>query len=641
MERSQLLQKIKKEFELWNERTKKKKKQRSERLEKYIKQDRKDWLININMIYNTIDALIAGSYIEEPQVKFMSRDELMEVDQAETLDNMAKFDMKEMDYQMLDYQVQRDRYFFGLGIAYNSGFQLTQMAPEFYSISPMSVILDPYPANVWKYTSKNYRFVWFVMESNIDDLKADRQYNKEALKQMVRSDISADVQSAKKAVSKASNLEMVVEDLDLNYTVEVYHHFTVVDWRKMLYTVDNRTKSLILREIELPASTEEEKKDPSLIPRPFSFYFYKPERGKDFGISIPDLLEDKEKSKTILINAALLKARYEAMGGKFIVNSRLINNPDDILKPSTWPLYIFTNDKLQPWEPIGNVMQELPVSPIKQDTLTMSNLIEREWVMDTKLDQMQMGIVPDKSMTKAEQQAVQSNNNVLSSLNMKTYLWGAYDFRYLWWRSYMQNFSASNKKFITMGVDFEIRGNTITRDMFLTKQNPYIVVGNRADMSAMKEKNKAYWNAMLPIITQDPTIKDISKLIVKRYVAKLNDMPKSMINQVFDLTAHERKAQSFIDNFLNDDVVPKSLFADPNADFFTYWVYFQKAKPTEAREKVLDVLQQYLIDHWGIVGTQWDMWWLANSSANILNSNLLQEQRWWLVSRDTVLPSID
>lgn len=64
------------------------------------------------MIYNTIDALIAGSYIEEPQVKFMSRDELMEVDQAETLDNMAKFDMKEMDYQMLDYQVQRDRYFF-------------------------------------------------------------------------------------------------------------------------------------------------------------------------------------------------------------------------------------------------------------------------------------------------------------------------------------------------------------------------------------------------------------------------------------------------------------------------------------------------------------------------------------------------
>lgn len=42
MERSQLLQKIKKEFELGDERTKKKKKQRANRLEKYIKQDRKD-----------------------------------------------------------------------------------------------------------------------------------------------------------------------------------------------------------------------------------------------------------------------------------------------------------------------------------------------------------------------------------------------------------------------------------------------------------------------------------------------------------------------------------------------------------------------------------------------------------------------
>jgi hypothetical protein len=53
------------------------------------------------------------------------------------------------------------------------------------------------------------------------------------------------------------------------------------------------------------------------------------------GVSVPDLLDDKEEAKTILINANLIKARLEAFGGKFIVNSRLIKNKDDILKPST------------------------------------------------------------------------------------------------------------------------------------------------------------------------------------------------------------------------------------------------------------------------------------------------------------------
>jgi hypothetical protein len=31
------------------------------------------------------------------------------------------------------------------------------------------------------------------------------------------------------------------------------------------------------------------------------------------GVSVPDLLDDKEEAKTILLNASLIKARVEAM----------------------------------------------------------------------------------------------------------------------------------------------------------------------------------------------------------------------------------------------------------------------------------------------------------------------------------------
>jgi hypothetical protein len=96
-------------------------------------------------------------------------------------------------------------------------------------------------------------------------------------------------------------------------------------------------------------------------------------------------------------------------------------------------------------------------------------------VLDTKQDQMQMGIVPDKSMTKAEQQSVQGNANMLSSLNMKTYLWGEYEFAFLRWRTYQEFFSTSDEKFILMSQDFERKSMSIKKDTFNTKNNPYII----------------------------------------------------------------------------------------------------------------------------------------------------------------------
>jgi hypothetical protein len=78
-------------------------------------------------------------------------------------------------------------------------------------------------------------------------------------------------------------------------------------------------------------------------------------------------------------------------------------------------------------------------------------------------------------MTKAEQQSVQSNANVLSSLNMKTYLRGEYDFAFLRWRTYQQYFSISDEKFVLMAQDFEWVAKPIKKDGRKTKHNPFII----------------------------------------------------------------------------------------------------------------------------------------------------------------------
>lgn len=619
----ELLQQIKDEFSTWEDYMKPKRNQIIKRLEKHIKQNKEPWLININMVSNNIDTLIAGSYIDEPQVKFVARDQFLESEQADNLNYMAKFDSKEQDYQQLDYQVQRDRYFFGLGIKYRHWYDTVKQCPIFYAVNPMTAIFDPTPTLIGKFNANQYKFFGFTLTDSMFNLKNDKQYDKKKLSEMMLKELDENEELLKRSTSISDNTNYVAENLLINYSVTLYHHFTIYKWAKRLITTDIK-KDIILRAIEIPAVLEEEKKDSALIPRPFSFYFYKPERWKVMWVSIPDLLEDKEEAKTILINASLIKARLEAFGGKFIVNSRLIKNKEDILKPSSWPQYIFTNDKLQANEKLSNVMTEIPTASIKQDTMTMTNILEREATLDTKQDQMQMWVVPDKTMTKAEQQSVQGNANMLNALNIKTYLRWEYDFRFLRWRTYQEYFSKSDEKFVLMNQDFEWKSIWIKKDKFSTKNNPFIITWSKSDIEAMNEKQKQYWNAALPIILNDPDIPKISKLIAKRFTAKLNGMPQNSINQIYSLLPEERDAKGMVEYYINDDKMPPWLFEEPNADYLTYRIYIQKAEDNDTKEKILSVLEKYLIQNWQ---QQWlqQMNQQANSASNIMTSQLAQQ----------------
>jgi hypothetical protein len=160
-------------------------------------------------------------------------------------------------------------------------------------------------------------------------------------------------------------------------------------------------------------------------------------------------------------------------------------------------------------------------------------------------------------MTKAEQQSVQSNANVINSLNLKTYLWWEYEFAFLRWRTYQEYFSISDEKFILMNQDFERTSKPIKKDWFKTKNNPFIITGSKSDIEAMTEKQKQFWRMMLPIIMNDQDVPRISKLFAKRFSAKLEWMPTNVINQIYWLLPSERQSKDWIENFINDNIVPK------------------------------------------------------------------------------------
>lgn len=114
-------------------------------------------------------------------------------------------------------------------------------------------------------------------------------------------------------------------------------------------------------------------------------------------------------------------------------------------------------------------------------------------------------------------------------------------------------------------------------------------------------------------------------------------MPQNVINQIYWLQPSERQSKQRVEYFINDDIIPKWIFKDPNFDYQTLWIYLQKAEDTNAKQEVMAVLEKYLIEQW-----QWQqiqqMNEQANTASNIMMWQASQAQwQWDIISKQSVL----
>lgn len=267
---------------------------------------------------------------------------------------------------------------------------------------------------------------------------------------------------------------------------------------------------------------KEEKIDPTLVPRPVMLNYTDPVRDSAFGNSLCDKLEDKQNAKDILFNLNVIKAQKEALGGDFLVNSRLIKNKEDLKKSTAETRYIFIDEDNLGDNPIQNAMYELPQSPIKADTFSMINALDAEASKRAKIDNMQAGLVSDKTMTKAEAQTIQGNANAIVRTVDSIKQWFYKDMFFQRWRGYQEHMKTGQKKFAVLSSNFERKGVTYTKDNFVGSQIPYIMVGSEDEINAINESRKAYINQMLPQIVADTSVPEVSKMIFRRLAHKIN-----------------------------------------------------------------------------------------------------------------------
>ena len=634
MDKSSILTQIQREYALGLNYVRPVRIRYRDRIMKWNPQAKNGWkIININMVANYMDTLIASFFTNGVKCKFISRQWWIGEEEAQNLNAVAEFDEREWATQQLKYQVEQDSLFFWVWILNKTWFDKDQLVNTWRAINPLSWIPDPLPTQTWQFDGKNYRFHWFCMLTNIHDVKD--LYDKNAINRWFAKQYNMEDELTREAYSnKAWTWPIIVDEIEDNFALDIYTHYTIVDGRKWKFVCSADLTEIFYQE-ELKPVTKEEKLNPKLIPRPIMLNYYDPVRWNPFGTSICDKVEDKQNAKSILANLSLMKAKREATWWDFLVNSRLIKNKEELKKKTFDQRYLFIDENEIGTQPIQNAMFELPQSQIKTDVWNMMSWLENEAKYDSKVDSLQQGILPDKSMTKAEAQQLQANANMQLSLKNTIKQWFYRDYYFQWWRWYLENFPEWKEKWVLLNPDFERTGKTLDKDQFITKQMPYIMVWATEDINAINEQQKNNLMALYPIIVNDPEIKPVNKAIFKRLYLRATWLKPNTVNSIFSYTAQERAAMDYL-NMVNLWEEPKSLFKRTDLDYYTVWLYMQKAEDGDLKEKILQKLQWLLLELWEwqpevpMVNNQ-----VANSAANIMMSQWMPEKE-ELITRDTV-----
>ena len=594
----------------------------------------KNWgkIININMVANYIDTLIASFFTNGVKCKFISRNWWIGEEEAANLNSVAEFDEREWSTQQLKYQVEQDSLFFGVGILNKTWFDKDQLVNTWRAINPLSWIPDPLPTQTWQFDGKNYRFHGFCMLTNVHDIK--NLYDKNALNRWFAKQYNMEENLNRLAYqNKAWTWPIMVDEIEDNFALDIYTHYTIVDGKKRKFVTSPDISEIFYQE-ELKPVTKEEKLNPLLVPWPIMLNYYDPVRGNPFGTSICDKVEDKQNAKSILANLSLMKAKREATWGDFLVNSRLIKNKEELQKKSFDVRYLFIDENEIGTQPIQNAMYELPQSQIKTDVWNMMSWLDNESKYDSKVDSLQQWIMPDKSMTKAEAQQIQANANMQLSVKNTIKQWFYRDYYFQRWRWYLENFPEWKEKRVLLNPDFEWTWKSLEKDQFITKQMPYIMVGATEDINAINEKDKNTLSLLYPIITNDPEIKPVNKAIFKRLYLRSTGLKPNTINSIFDYSPQERIAMWYL-AMVNLGEEPKSLFKRTDIDFYTVRLYMQKAEESDLKNKILQKLQGLLLELWESptmpsMGNE-----MANSAANMMMAQWMPSKD-ELITRDTV-----
>ncbi len=276
---------------------------------------RGDQNIASTLLLTLFNRLVSSLYDDKMQVKFLPSQGITQ-EQLNSYNVLAQSDYLEMDKAKLDYDWVWDTLFFGRGYLETLRFDKKRKIMQPHVINPLVFNYDPYNEDVqdWRYYSKwitksKWELDKLIKKGIIDGIKKVEE---------IPSGIDPylwEYKTKRDTAKEANEPPIETSSGDIYQILEFYGHNE--KGRKTVYWVDKNFAN-VLMESELDLNDgeptiapngeviEAESKWPIVVKEAFR----EPHSSLDF--SVADLLEDKHRAKSVLLNLAYIAAKDKA-----------------------------------------------------------------------------------------------------------------------------------------------------------------------------------------------------------------------------------------------------------------------------------------------------------------------------------------
>lgn len=406
---------------------------------------RGDENISSTLLLTLFNRILSDLYDDKMQIKFVPSEEL-DQKKVNTLNLLAQNDYREMDKQKIDYDWCWDALFFGKGFCETLTFDTKRKIMKPHIINPLTFGYDPYFPE-----PQNWRYYWkWIYKSKWDIEKLIKKGFITGIKDV--SEIAAGVDTEfwdfkiKRDQAKLANaVPSSTVKSDVYQILEYYGHDENGD--KTVYWIDSAfNKTLVKEKLDLQdGETKSESKWPIVVKESFR------EPHSSVTVSIADLLEDKHRAKSVLLNLAYIAAKDEA-------NPLYVYDPTKINDISAF-FSRQVSQHISASATDGSAVSPLNVkASMSQSLLAFIGMLTQEANDPVGTGMAHTGQKKGKA-TATETAIQQQLNDLARSLQSKIMQFGESEFWSHWYQRYKRYSKAGDMKMATVvgvkGLSFE------------------------------------------------------------------------------------------------------------------------------------------------------------------------------------------
>ncbi len=500
---------------------------------------RGDENIASTLLLTLFNRVMSNLYDDKMQVKFVPSEEL-DQKKVNSLNILAQNDYREMDMKQLDYDWTWDTLFFGRGYMETLRFDHARKIMQPHVINPLVFGYDPYfdDPQQWRYYWK-----WITKSSN-------------EINQLIKAGVIKGVTDAVQIPSGVDSYlwdykvireeaKMVTPQANDTYKGDVHQILEFFGYDnegdKSVYWVDRDFSKIIYQgKLDLQDGDDivgpgnEVIKTNSKWPIVKKEAFREPHSSVVF--SVADLLEDKHRARSVLLNLAFLAAKDKA-------NPLYVYNPDKV----TDVTQLFSRQIYQ-HIPVSDV--QLAIAPLNKDSAMDPSLqafmaMLNQEASDPVGTNLQSGATSSGKTngkeTATEAAIQQQLADLAQSLQSKVLQFGAEEFWSHWYQRYRRYTKAGDEKIATVvgvkGVSFE----KIDLGDIHTKYPPGVLVFSAKEAEYKELVLRRDMMELLPTLSTSLTPDGLRNFYKYAFMPKFLDDPQ-MMDILFPNTIDETKA---------------------------------------------------------------------------------------------------